>query len=299
MRRNRTRKNNVKKERIIMIASSAFVLAALTMTGIYMKNQSAKSQDEGYSLDFAALENSASEKYTEIAKDTENNNKTLDQLEDYVTEDDLDYAPLEVDSTQIQIPGLTDQTANSTTKSNGEDKSEKPKSTEAEEITESVAEGEEEAEETEEVQVEETAGDVRTLSYDGHAMVRPGGAVLIPYSMSSSVYFKTLDQYKYHDALVLSSAEGESVGACADAQVVSVFFDEEIGNAITLDIGDGYLATYGQLRDIPLTQGSYVNAGELIGYVATPTKYFSLEGANVYFKLTKDGNHVNPEGYLQ
>ena len=33
----RDRKSSIKKERIVMIASSAFVLAALTMTGVYMK----------------------------------------------------------------------------------------------------------------------------------------------------------------------------------------------------------------------------------------------------------------------
>lgn len=50
MRQN-NRKQNIKKERIIMIASSAFVMAALTMTGVYMKENSAQNQDDGYSID--------------------------------------------------------------------------------------------------------------------------------------------------------------------------------------------------------------------------------------------------------
>ena len=52
----RNRKNDVKKERIIMIASSAFVLTALTLTGIYMKEGKVESKDEGYTVDFSALE---------------------------------------------------------------------------------------------------------------------------------------------------------------------------------------------------------------------------------------------------
>ena len=40
-----------------MLASSAFVLAALTMTGVYMKGQNVESKDDGYTLDFTALEN--------------------------------------------------------------------------------------------------------------------------------------------------------------------------------------------------------------------------------------------------
>ena len=34
--------------------------------------------------------------------------------------------------------------------------------------------------------------------------------------------------------------------------------------------------------------------GDVIAEVAAPTKYFSVEGTNVYFKLTKDGEPVNP-----
>lgn len=45
-----------------MLASSAFVLAALTMTGVYMKGQNVESKDDGYTLDFTALENNADDK---------------------------------------------------------------------------------------------------------------------------------------------------------------------------------------------------------------------------------------------
>ena len=58
MRRN-NRKQNIKKERIIMIASSAFVMAALTMTGVYMKENSVQNQDDGYSIDFTGVESQA------------------------------------------------------------------------------------------------------------------------------------------------------------------------------------------------------------------------------------------------
>ena len=41
------------------------------------------------------------------------------------------------------------------------------------------------------------------------------------------------------------------------------------------------------------------DVGDGIGTVAAPTKYYSLEGTNVYFKLTKDGEPVNPMSKLQ
>ena len=48
-------RNNIGKERLIMIASSAFVMAALTMTGVYVKEQKQEKND-GYTLDFNSLE---------------------------------------------------------------------------------------------------------------------------------------------------------------------------------------------------------------------------------------------------
>ena len=63
----RTRKTNIKKEKIIMIASSAFVLAALTLTGVYMSGRETESKDDGYTLDFTALEENAEDKVEEIA----------------------------------------------------------------------------------------------------------------------------------------------------------------------------------------------------------------------------------------
>ena len=41
-----------------------------------------------------------------------------------------------------------------------------------------------------------------------------------------------------------------------------------------------------------------IEAGQTIGYVGEPTKYYSTEGNNVYFELQKDGKPVNPKEYL-
>ena len=68
---------------------------------------------------------------------------------------------------------------------------------------------------------------------------------------------------------------------------------------MTLDLGNGYQATYGQLKDIQVAEGNYVNRGDVLAKVSAPTKYFSVEGSNLYFQLTKDGEPVNPEGLFR
>ena len=112
--------------------------------------------------------------------------------------------------------------------------------------------------------------------------------------MDETIYFKTLDQYKYNPAIVIAANEGDMVTAAAAGKVTSVFYDAQIGNAVKMDLGNGYEITYGQLQNILVTEGSYVAMGDLIAEVAAPTKYYSLEGTNVYFMLTKDGEALNP-----
>ena len=119
--------------------------------------------------------------------------------------------------------------------------------------------------------------------------------ILMHYSMDKSIYFTTLDQYKYNPATIFSAEEGMTVTACAQGKVTSIFENEEIGKAVTLDLGDGYEATYGQLAEITVKENAYVNPGETIGSVAAPTKYYRAEGSNVYFALTHNGDPVNGE----
>lgn len=292
------RRSNAKKERIIMLASSAFVLTALTMTGIYMQEGEEKAQDKGYTLDFTALEEHQEEQGQELAQNSAvgDAGTRITQKALGVTEDDLDYMPLEAGSGNIEIPGLTDaakQTAEKEASPVAEaprkEKDTKKDETAAQEKTESAAEqGQTAAEEVvvgKELHYAESQGLLRPVS----------GEVLIPFSMDGSVYFSTLDQYKYNPALMLDAEVGTPVAACAEGKVVSIFYDAEIGNAVTLELGDGYRLTYGQLQEICVSADSYVNPGEQIGTVAAPTKYYSVEGANLYLKLTCNDTPVNPE----
>ena len=68
---------------------------------------------------------------------------------------------------------------------------------------------------------------------------------------------------------------------------------------MTVDLGDGYRAIYGQLKEPNFAVGDYVESGHVLGYVAEPTKYYSVEGSNLYFALQKDGQPVDPVAFFQ
>ena len=46
-------------------------------------------------------------------------------------------------------------------------------------------------------------------------------------------------------------------------------------------------------------EGEYLEAGQTIGYVSEPTKYYSVEGVNLYFQLRKQGETVDPLDYME
>ena len=124
------------------------------------------------------------------------------------------------------------------------------------------------------------------------------GNVLIPFNMEQTVYFATLDQYKYNPAVIIAGDVGEEVWAATDGKVTSIKEDAQTGTTVTVDLGDGFEAIYGQLGELHVKEGDRVEEGVLIGYLGEPTKYYSVEGCNLYFQLLKDGEAVDPLHYL-
>lgn len=280
MRRSVKRKT-FSKERIIMTASSVLVLGALTVTGLWMRGEE-DVQDDGYVVDFSSIENAAG---TENASQQEIS-VAGNTVENAVSTDDLDYDPYfqETNSAKVENPDLS----GSTSMSDGAI-SAMPQAV-AEEVNEVIQE-----ESDEDAQAISTAMQPTLNFEDGDSLVWPVvGNVLINYSMDKTIYFPTLDQYKYNPAIVIQANEGDMITAAAAGKVTDVFNDAQIGNAVTMGLGNGYEVTYGQLDNILVSEGSYVSMGDMIAQVAAPTAYYSVEGTNVYFKLTKDGVPVNP-----
>ena len=125
------------------------------------------------------------------------------------------------------------------------------------------------------------------------------GDVILPFSMDQSVYFKTLAQYQYNPAMLISAAEGTEVYAAASGTVTEVGKTNEYGHYVTMDLGDGFSLTYGQLFDVTTEVGETLDAGERFAMVAYPSGNYLEEGDNLYLKLTRNGVPVNPELYLE
>lgn len=292
----RRKKNNLRRERIIMISASAFVLTALTMAGVYVREQS-KVNDE-YRVDLNELDGqTVADKTSEIAE-----NMDL-QENDLIVADDLDADPYfwEAGSTGVD-----------TILSNGE----KVTAQEAGEKEPSVAQNHKDTNEvvtaeqedalaqnvTEDAGVEAGAENVIAANYNFPTQMELSwplyGNLIMNYSMDKTIFFETLGQYRYNPALIIDAEVGSQVYASANGIVKEIYSSTELGNVVVMDIGDGYELTYGQLDNVVVNQGDIVSLGAPIGTVANPSVYYSSEGSNLYFKMTKDGEAVNPMDVL-
>lgn len=288
----RRKKNNLRKERLIMISASAFVLTALTMAGVYVREQS-KDNDE-YRVDLSELEGqSVADKTSEIAENLGVNEQDL------IVADDLDADPdfWEVDSygVEAKIPHNTGE------KTTAEAAGENNKNIAQNEVVSEAGTVSSETSE-DESGVETGAQDVIAANYNFPMQMQLTwplyGDLIMNYSMDKTLYFETLGQYRYNPALIIDAEVGTTVASAANGVIKEVYSSTELGNIVVMDIGDGYELTYGQLDNISVKQGDVVETGTVLGTVAEPSVYYTSEGSNLYLKLSKDGVAVNPMDVL-
>lgn len=125
------------------------------------------------------------------------------------------------------------------------------------------------------------------------------GEVLLPYSMETTVYFETLDQYQCNPGMLIQAGIGTTVQNAYLGQVTKVTSDNTYGNLVTLYIGNDYSIVYGQLDTIYVKEGDFVKAGQSIGTVGKPTDSFKEEGSHLYFQMLHGEETVDPMMFIE
>lgn len=284
--------NKSGKEKLAMFLTSVLVVGACTLTGLYV-NKMEKIEDDGYVVDLSELDNETQgsgmismEEATENETGSVNSDSVVNELADLTSESEVTSV-----EKKTEIPGVgyledleLSEKAADIVQDSASDK-----------ITDQLSVGSGSAMNTE----SSSADTVLQFGIDDKMMWPMSGDVILNYSMDKTIYFPTLDQYKYNPAIYISGEVGAQISSAARGRVESIGTNEEIGQFITMDLGDGYQVTYGQLQDLTVEEGDIVAKGQVIASLASPTKYNSLEGANLYFAVTKDGTSINPMEYLQ
>ncbi|MCL1788374.1 MAG: M23 family metallopeptidase, partial [Defluviitaleaceae bacterium] len=135
---------------------------------------------------------------------------------------------------------------------------------------------------------------------EGDRMTWPvQGETLMPFSIDALVYDPTLDQFRTNDNLRIAAAEGDPVRAGAHGRVVAIGRNVRQGNYVTIDHGNGWVATYGQLMEnIMVSEGDIVDSGQIIGGVGQPSIFGSANGTHVQLRVERDNVAINPYDVL-
>ena len=162
---------------------------------------------------------------------------------------------------------------------------------------ENMAEGDPEPEEDPAEAVDVTP--MQLSFYEDSKLAWPiQGNVILDFSMDATVYFNTLQQYKYNPTILIHGQVDTPVLAAADGVVTQISSNEEIGDYITMALGNDYSLQYGQLKALEVSMGEEVKAGDIIGYISEPSKYYINEGSHLYLKLMNGETPVDPLDFI-
>lgn len=125
------------------------------------------------------------------------------------------------------------------------------------------------------------------------------GEVVAAFSVSELQYDPTFDDWRIHDGVDIAAALGAAVLSASSGTVQSVTEDALMGVTVVIDHEDGYQTTYCNLAKDPMVlPGAKVGAGEVIGAVGDTALAESKQESHLHFSVTKDGDVVDPNEYL-
>jgi len=126
------------------------------------------------------------------------------------------------------------------------------------------------------------------------------GTVLTVFAVDELVYNETFEDWRTHDGIDIAATAGTTVLAASSGTVLSVEQDDMMGTTVVIDHGDGYQTTYANLQSQPTVEaGESVTAGQIIGAVGTTAAAESAQGPHLHFSVSKNGDAVDPNVYLE
>ena len=126
-----------------------------------------------------------------------------------------------------------------------------------------------------------------------------GGTTVTVFSMTELLYDTTMADWRTHDGIDVQAEEGAAVKTAAGGTVQSVTDDELMGTTVVIDHEGGYSTRYSSLqKDVPVTAGQQVVAGEVIGRVGTTSAAESQMGPHLHFSVSRDGAVIDPRDYV-
>lgn len=129
-----------------------------------------------------------------------------------------------------------------------------------------------------------------------------GGTFMWPvpgnYRVSSGYVDRTSPIFgtaEFHTGIDIPANYGTSVVAAADGVVITAGWVNGYGNTVMISHGSGLVTLYGHNSSLVVSKGDSVKKGQTVAKVGS-TGYST--GNHCHFEVRKDGDHVDPNIYL-
>lgn len=99
----------------------------------------------------------------------------------------------------------------------------------------------------------------------------------------------------FHNGVDLAAGSGTAIYAVRSGTVTTATYSSVYGYYVTVNHGDGYSSLYAHMTDYVVSNGQYVEKGQLLGYVGS-TGWST--GPHLHFTIYYNGSTVNPMDYI-
>lgn len=104
-----------------------------------------------------------------------------------------------------------------------------------------------------------------------------------------------LAEMGFHSGIDIPAASGTPILAAADGTVKETGFDARRGNYLVIDHGGGLETVYAQCRNVDVTEGAVVKAGEMVAALGSTGM---STGPHLCFQVWQDGSAQDPVAYF-
>ena len=117
------------------------------------------------------------------------------------------------------------------------------------------------------------------------------------YAQAANV--RVWPDWRTHDGVDLTAAEGAPVRAAANGTVTAVYDDELLGTTVVIGHDDGCVTYYQNLAATPVVSaGDKVEAGQTIGSVGRTALLEVGQDDHLHFAVRKNGASIDPETFV-
>ena len=126
------------------------------------------------------------------------------------------------------------------------------------------------------------------------------GELVAKYAMECLSYNQTTRDWRVHAGCDFGAEAGTEVKAAAEGEVYTVYEDEAMGTTVVIRHQDGYTTQYASLaEEVFVKAGDKVSLGQVIGTVGSTALMESALPDHVCFRVTCNGESVDPAEFLQ